>query len=72
VNTLCNYGWLLHDVRRDHDAAEQVIRYTSTSVTLVLRGALVLVRGALGLVGGGLVLVRGGLLGRDADGGEEV
>ena len=26
VNTLCNYGWLLHDVRRDHDAAEQLYK----------------------------------------------
>ncbi len=26
VNTLCNYGWMLHDVRRDHDGAEKLYK----------------------------------------------
>ena len=26
MDTLCNYGWLLHDVKRDYDAAEKLYK----------------------------------------------
>lgn len=26
VDTLCNFGWMLHDVKRDYDAAERLYK----------------------------------------------
>ena len=26
MDTLCNFGWMLHDVKRDYDAAERLYK----------------------------------------------